>query len=146
MLQRSKTYIPKPNELKPRWILVDAKDKILGRLATRVARLVRGKENAHFTPHMDTGDFVVVVNAAQLRVTGAKLTDKMYYRHSGYISGLKARPLGEMLARKPEYVVLHAVRGMLPKNKLGRKLLAKVKVYPGPTHPHAAQRPIPLEI
>ncbi len=146
MLPKKKTYIPKEKDIERRWFVVDATDKTLGRLATRVAHLVRGKGKVYFTPHLDAGDFVVVVNAEKVRVTGRKLTDKIYYRHSGYISGLRATPLGEMLARKPEYVILHAVKGMLPKNRLGRRLLSKVKVYRGPAHPHRAQRPVSLEI
>jgi len=141
-----KTYIPKAADIERKWFVVDASGKTLGRLATRVAEVVRGKHKPYFTPHLDTGDFVVVVNAEKVRVTGGKLDDKMYYRHSGYISGLKETNLRGMLARKPENVILLAVKGMLPKNNLGRRLLTKVKVYRGPNHPHAAQRPAPLPL
>jgi large subunit ribosomal protein L13 len=141
-----KTFIPKEKDIERRWFVVDADGKVLGRLATRVAQVVRGKEKAYFTPHLDTGDFVVVVNAAKVRVTGEKRADKTYYRHSGYVGHLKSATLGRVMARRPEWVILHAVRGMLPKNRLGRKLLKKVKVYRGPHHPHAAQNPRPLEV
>ena len=141
-----RTFIPKESDIERRWFVVDAEGKVLGRLATRIAQIVRGKEKVYFTPHLDTGDFVVVVNADKIRVTGKKVTDKIYYRHSGYIGNLKKTTLGQMLARKPEWVIMHAVRGMLPKNRLGRKLLKKVKVYRGPTHPHAAQNPQPLDV
>ena len=141
-----RTYIPKAADIRRQWYVVDATGKTLGRLATRIAEVVRGKHKPYFTPHLDTGDFVVVVNAEKVRVTGRKLDDKMYYRHSGYISGLKATNLRTLLARKPERVIEYAVKGMLPKNKLGRQLLGKVKVYRGPNHPHAAQRPEPLKL
>ncbi|UCH78310.1 MAG: 50S ribosomal protein L13 [Candidatus Coatesbacteria bacterium] len=143
---KEKTYIPKLGEIERRWFVVDAEGKVLGRLATRIAQIVRGKEKPYFTPHLDTGDFVVVVNADKIRVTGKKPEAKIYYRHSGYVGHLREEPLERLLARKPEWVILHAVRGMLPKNRLGRKLLRKVKVYRGPTHPHAAQNPQPLEV
>ncbi len=146
MLPKRKTFVPKKGAVEQRWFVVDATGQTLGRLATRVAAIVRGKTKSYFTPHLDCGDFVVVINAAKVRFTGKKLTDKIYYRHSGYRGGLRAVPLGEMLARKPEYVIWHAVRGMLPKTKLGRRLLTKVKVYAGPSHPHAAQRPTPLAL
>lgn len=141
-----RTYIPKEKEIERRWFVVDADGKVLGRLATRIAQIVRGKEKPYFTPHLDAGDFVVVVNAEKVRVTGNKMRDKTYYRHSGYVGHLKEEPLARLIERKPEWVVLHAVRGMLPKNRLGRKLLKKVKVYRGPSHPHAAQRPQPLKV
>lgn len=141
MLPTKKTYVPKKEGIERRWLVVDATGQTLGRLATRVATLLRGKGKPYYTPHMDTGDFVVVVNAARVRVTGKKLTDKIYYHHTGFRGGLRSAPLAEMLARKPEFVVTHAVRGMLPKTKLGRRLLKKLKVYAGPTHPHQAQRP-----
>jgi len=141
-----RTFIPKESDIERRWFVVDAEGKVLGRLATRIAQIVRGKEKVYFTPHLDTGDFVVVVNADKIRVTGKKEADKTYYRHSGYIGNLKKTTLGRMMARKPEWVIMHAVRGMLPKNRLGRKLLKKVKVYRGPTHPHAAQNPQPLDV
>ena len=141
-----RTFIPKESDIERRWFVVDAEGKVLGRLATRIAQVVRGKEKVYFTPHLDTGDFVVVVNADKVRVTGKKEDDKIYYRHSGYVGHLKKTTLGQMLARKPEWVIMHAVRGMLPKNRLGRKLLKKVKVYRGPNHPHAAQNPQPLDV
>ena len=141
-----KTYIPKQNAIEKRWFVVDAEGKILGRLATRIAHIVRGKEKVYFTPHLDTGDFVIVINAAKVRVTGKKLSGKTYYRHSGYVGHLTETTLERALARRPAWVILHAVRGMLPKNRLGRKLLRKVKVYPGPTHPHQAQNPTRLDI
>ena len=141
-----RTFIPKENDIERRWFVVDAEGKVLGRLATRIAQIVRGKEKAYFTPHLDTGDFVVVVNADKVRVTGNKPKDKIYYRHSGYVGHLKERSLGRMLARKPEWVVLHAVRGMLPKNRLGRKMLKKLKVYRGPDHEHQAQKPERIEL
>jgi large subunit ribosomal protein L13 len=141
-----RTYIPKEEDIERRWFVVDAQGKVLGRLATRVAQVVRGKEKTYFTPHLDAGDFVVIVNAAKVRITGRKPADSKFYRHSGYIGHLKEESLARLMARRPEAVVLHAVRGMLPKNRLGRRLLKKVKVYAGPGHPHAAQKPIPLEV
>ncbi len=128
------------------WVVVDAEGKTLGRLATQVADLLRGKRKPTYTPHVDVGDFVVVVNAEKIRVTGDKLAAKRYYRHSGYPGGLRSRTLGEMLERRPEEVIRKAVRGMLPRNRLGRKQLTKLKVYAGPEHPHEAQKPQKLEI
>ncbi len=142
----NKTYIPKEDAIERRWYVVDATDQTLGRLATRIAAVVRGKEKAYFTPHLDTGDFVIVVNAEKIRVTGKKLDDKMYYKHSGYIGHLKSANLRTLLARKPEKVIQLAVKGMLPKNTLGRKLLSKVKIYRGAAHPHASQQPLPLAL
>lgn len=136
-----KTYIPKPGAVEPKWWLVDAEGQVLGRLATEVAILLRGKNKPEFTPFLDTGDFVVVINAEKIKVTGRKLDDKLYYSHSGYPGGLKARTLRELLAKKPEEVIRHAVWGMIPKNRLGRKLIKKLKVYRGSTHPHEAQQP-----
>jgi large subunit ribosomal protein L13 len=124
--------------------VVDAQGKVLGRLASRIAMVLRGKTKPTFTPHLDTGDFVVVVNAAQVQLTGRKLDNKMYYRHSGYMGGLKEISARHLLAKKPEEVLRHAVRGMLPKNSLGRHLLKKLKVYAGGEHPHQAQQPAPL--
>jgi len=138
-----KTYIPKADEVARKWWLIDAEGQVLGRLATTIARLLRGKDKPEFTPFMDTGDFVVVINAEKIKVTGRKLDDKIYYSHSGYPGGLKARTLRELLARKPEEVIRHAVWGMIPKNRLGRKLIKKLKVYRGPNHPHEAQQPQP---
>ncbi len=137
-----KTYMAKPGEQERRWYLIDASGQVLGRLASEIARILRGKDKVAFTPHVDTGDFVIVVNAAKVRLTGRKLSDKIYYRHSGYPGGIKAMTAGEMLARKPEEVISLAVRGMLPRNKLSRRLLKKLKVYAGATHPHAAQQPV----
>jgi large subunit ribosomal protein L13 len=131
-------------EVPRQWYVVDAQDKVLGRLASRIAMVLRGKTKPVFTPHMDTGDFVVVVNAAQVRLTGKKLADKFYYRHSGYPGGLKAISARHLLQKRPEEVLRHAVRGMLPKNSLGRHLLKKLKVYAGGEHPHQAQQPVPL--
>jgi large subunit ribosomal protein L13 len=139
-----KTFSPKPDDITREWFVVDAEDKILGRLATQIAHRLRGKHKAEFAPHMDTGDFIVVVNCEKIRLTGNKLRQKKYYSHSGYIGGLKTTPLERMLNTKPEYVLMHAVRGMLPRNILGRALLRKLKVYAGPEHPHSAQKPQPL--
>ena len=136
------TRIPKIAELSERWLLVDAAGKTLGRLATHVATRLRGKHRPTFTPHMDTGDFVIVVNAAQIHVTGDKQQQKIYRRHSGWPGGLKEVPLERMLERHPERVVELAVSGMLPKNRLGRKIIRKLKVYAGPDHPHQAQQPV----
>ena len=141
-----KTYSAKPGEIQRDWLVVDAEGKTLGRLATVIADRLRGKGKPTFTPHVDTGDFVVVVNAEKIAVTGNKLEDKMYYRHSGYPGGLRQRPLREQLERLPTEVLRKAVRGMLPRNRLGRQMLSKLKVYDGPTHPHAAQMPVPLDV
>lgn len=136
-----RSYIPKPDEIARDWRVLDASDHILGRLATEAARLLRGKHKPAFTPHLDTGDFVVVVNAEKVQVTGRKLDDKLYYRHSGKPGSLKTESLKERLDKYPERVIRDAVWGMLPKNRLGRKLLGKLKVYRGPDHPHEAQQP-----
>ena len=141
-----KTYTAKPGEIAREWYLVDAEGKTLGRLATQIADVLRGKRKPQYTPHVDTGDFVVVVNAEKIAVTGTKLDDKMYYRHSGYPGGLKARPLRDQLERQPAEVLRKAVKGMLPKNRLARKQLLKLKIYAGPEHPHEAQAPTPLEV
>lgn len=141
-----KTYMAKPNEVQERWYLVDASGKVLGRLASRIAAILRGKHRPTFTPHVDLRDFVVVVNAEKIRLTGRKAQQKMLYRHSGYPGGLKAVSYGTLLATRPEQLIREAVRGMLPKNPLGRKLLKKLKVYRGPEHPHQAQQPEPLEL
>jgi large subunit ribosomal protein L13 len=140
-----KTYNAKPGEITRDWYLVDADGQTLGRLATRLADLLRGKGKPQYTPHVDAGDFVVVVNAEKVAVTGNKLDAKMYYRHSGYPGGLKARPLREQLARRPEEVLRKAVKGMLPRTRLGRQQLTKLKIYAGPDHPHEAQAPKQLE-
>jgi large subunit ribosomal protein L13 len=134
-----RTYSPKASEVTHAWRLVDAEGQTLGRLATQVAGFLRGKHLATFAEHMDLGDFVVIVNASRIRVTGNKAQQRMYYRHSNYPGGLKSVALGELLARHPERVLKHTVRGMLPHNALGRKMLRKLKVYSGPEHPHAAQ-------
>jgi large subunit ribosomal protein L13 len=139
-----KTWNAKPGELERRWFLVDAEGRTLGRLATEIADTLRGKRKPQYTPHVDTGDFVVVVNAEKVSVTGKKLDDKIYYRHSGYPGGLKQRTLREELDRRPTEVIRKAVRGMLPRNRLGRAQLRKLKVYAGPDHPHEAQQPEPL--
>ncbi|MBV8719138.1 MAG: 50S ribosomal protein L13 [Chloroflexi bacterium] len=134
-----RTYSPKASEVTHAWRLVDAEGQTLGRLATQVASFLRGKHLATFAEHMDLGDFVVIVNASRIRLTGNKAQQRMYYRHSTYPGGLKSIALGELLARHPERVIKHTVRGMLPHNALGRKMLRKLKVYSGPEHPHAAQ-------
>ena len=142
----TKTYVATPATRQRDWYVVDAEGRTLGRLATRIADALRGKRKPEYTPHVDTGDFVVVVNAEKITVTGNKLESKRYYRHSGYPGGLRSRTLGEMLDRRPEEVIRKAVKGMMPRNKLGRAQLTKLKVYAGPDHPHAAQQPKPLEI
>jgi large subunit ribosomal protein L13 len=141
-----KTWNAKPGEVERRWYLVDAEGKNLGRLATQVAETLRGKGKPQYTPHVDTGDFVVVVNAEKVTVTGKKLDDKIYYRHSGYPGGLRQRTLREQLDRRPTEVLRKAVRGMLPRNRLGRAQLRKLKIYTGADHPHAAQSPQPLNL
>jgi len=141
-----KTYVATPENRERNWLLVDAEGKTLGRLATQIADALRGKRKPEYTPHVDTGDFVVVVNAEKIHVTGNKREQKRYYRHSGFPGGLRSRALDDMLERRPEEVIRHAVKGMLPRNRLGRKQLTKLKVYAGPDHPHAAQQPKPMEI
>ncbi len=141
-----KTYTPKAGEVQRRWWIVDADGVILGRLATRVASVLRGKHRPEFTPHLDTGDFVVVVNADKVRLTGRKATDKKYFRHSGYMGGESFTPITLMQEKHPERVIELAVKGMLPKNNLGRLMRKKLKVYAGPEHPHTAQQPQSLEI
>lgn len=136
-----KTYVAKPSNIERNWLIVDAKDQRLGRLATRIADNLRGKTKPTYTPNIDTGDFVVVVNAARIAVTGRKMENKIYYRHTGYPGGLKQRTLAEMMEKKPEEVIRLAVKGMLPKNRLGRAQLRKLKIYAGPEHPHGAQNP-----
>jgi large subunit ribosomal protein L13 len=141
-----KTYVATPADRERNWFVVDASGKTLGRLATQIADTLRGKRKPRYTPHIDTGDFVVVVNAEKIRVTGNKRTDKLYYRHSGYPGGLRSRTFQEMLARRPEEIIRLAVRGMMPRNRLARKQLTKLKIYAGPDHPHIAQKPEPMEI
>jgi large subunit ribosomal protein L13 len=140
-----RTYTAKPRELEQSWYLVDADGRTLGRLATQIADLLRGKGKPQYTPHVDSGDFVVVVNAEKVRVTGKKLEQKRYYRHSGYPGGLRERTLAEQLERRPEDVLRRAVKGMLPRNRLASRQLVKLKIYAGPEHPHAAQNPVPIE-
>ena len=134
-----KTYSVKAGEIKREWHVIDATDKLLGRLATEVARLLLGKDKPIFSRHLDTGDYVVVINAAKVRVSGNKLKQKIYYRHSGYAAGLKSPDLEEMLKTKPAWVIEHAVKGMLPRNRLGNSMIKKLKVYAGDAHPHLAQ-------
>ena len=141
-----RTYSPKPADIQREWHVIDAQDITLGRLAVEAATLLRGKHKPIFAPHMDTGDFVIVVNAEKVALTGTKRTTKMAYRHSGYPGGLSATPIGEILAKDPRKAIEKAVWGMLPKNKLGRAQLKKLKVYAGPEHPHAAQKAVPREI
>ena len=141
-----KTYAVKPTDIERRWWVVDATDQTLGRLATRVATLLEGKHKATYSPHLDTGDHVIVVNAERVRVTGDKLRQKIYYRHSNYPGGLKAESLQAVLARKPELVIERAVKGMLPQNRLGRAMYRKLKVYRGAIHPHEAQQPQAVEL
>jgi large subunit ribosomal protein L13 len=141
-----KTYVANANDRQRDWLVVDATGQTLGRLATRIAVALRGKNKPEYTPHVDTGDFVIVVNAEKISVTGNKLADKKYYRHSGYPGGLKVRTLGEQLERRPEEVIRKAVKGMLPRNRLARKQITKLKVYAGPDHPHVAQKPQTMEI
>jgi large subunit ribosomal protein L13 len=142
----AKTWNAKPGEVERRWYLVDADGKTLGRLATRIADTLRGKDKPQYTPHVDTGDFVVVVNAEKVAVTGNKLDDKRYYRHSGYPGGIRSRTLRDELERRPTEVIRTAVKGMLPRSKLARAQLTKLKVYAGPEHPHEAQSPEPLKL
>ena len=142
----AKTFSARAEEIERAWWVVDATDQTLGRLATGIATLLRGKHKPTFTPHVDCGDYVIVINAEKIRVTGQKMDQKMYYRHSGYPGGLKTISLRDQLKKRPERVIEAAVRGMLPKNRLGRRIRAKLKVYAGPDHPHAAQKPQPLEL
>ncbi len=139
-----KTYVPK--EVESKWYVIDAEGKTLGRLAAKIASILRGKHKPEYTPNLPVGDYVIVVNAAKVKLTGKKLEDKIYTRYSGYQGGLKRIPAGEMLKRHPERVIERAVKGMLPKNRLGRKLYKRLKVYAGPDHPHAAQKPEKLEL
>ncbi|HDR16334.1 MAG TPA: 50S ribosomal protein L13 [Desulfobacteraceae bacterium] len=141
-----KTFVAKEHETEKDWILVDARDRVVGRLATQIAMRLRGKHKPIFTPHADTGDFVVVVNADKVRLTGAKWNAKTYYRHSGYVGGLKETTASKMLEKKPENILKSAVWGMLPKNSLGRRQLKKLKIYSGSEHPHQAQQPKQLEL
>jgi large subunit ribosomal protein L13 len=141
-----RTFSPKAGDVQRQWHVIDASDVVLGRLASHVAVLLRGKHKPIFAPHLDTGDFVIVVNAAKVALTGTKLADKRVYRHSGYPGGIRSVTYGELLAKRPERLVEGAVRGMLPKSTLGRHMLRKLKVYAGPDHPHQAQQPVPFTI
>ena len=141
-----RTYQPKLADVKRQWLVIDATDVVLGRLASQTARLLRGKHKATFAPHVDTGDFVIIINASKVALTGSKREDKLSYRHSGYPGGLRATPYSELLDKRPEFAVEKAVKGMLPHNSLGRAMASKLKVYAGPEHPHQAQKPVPYEI
>ena len=141
-----KTYQAKKEEVEHRWYWVNAEGKVLGRLATELAKILRGKNKAIFTPHVDTGDFVVVINANKISLTGKKMKDKIYYHHSGHPGGIKAISAEKLLAKKPTELIRLAVKGMLPKNSLGRQMIGKLKIYAGPNHRHEAQGPIPLEL
>lgn len=141
----NKTYLP-PQDIEREWYVIDAAEQRLGRLATEIAMILRGKNKPQFTPHMDTGDFVIVINAEKIRVTGKKPAQKLYRRHSGRPGGMKTETFAHLQGRLPERIIEHAVKGMLPKNKLGRHLFTKLNVYAGPTHPHAAQKPKELKI
>jgi len=141
-----KTFQAKKEEVEHKWYLVNAEGKVLGRLSTELVKILKGKNKPTYTPHMDTGDFVVVVNAGKVTLTGKKMKDKIYYHHTGYPGGIKEMNAEKLLAKKPTEMIRMAVRGMLPKNSLGRQMLRKLKIYAGPSHPHEAQRPVPLEI
>lgn len=141
-----KTFSPTPADINREWFVVDAQEKILGRLATQIAHRLRGKHKPEFAPHMDNGDFIVVVNCEKIKVTGNKMLQKKYYRYSGYVGGLKATTLESVMNKNPEFALMNAVKGMLPKNSIGRAQLKKLKVYTGPTHPHTAQNPKPLTL
>jgi large subunit ribosomal protein L13 len=141
-----KTFSAKPHEVKRDWFVIDADGKTLGRMATEIARRLRGKHKAEYTPHVDTGDYIVVVNAGKVRVTGSKSLDKKYYRHTEYPGGIREESFEKLVARKPERVIEIAVKGMLPRSPLGRAMLRKLKVYPGSAHPHAAQQPQELNV
>jgi large subunit ribosomal protein L13 len=146
LFRAMKTYVATPENRQRDWFVVDAEGQTLGRLATQIADALRGKRKPEYTPHCDTGDFVVVINAEKIVVTGAKREQKTYYRHSGYPGGMKSRTLAEMLEKKPEDVIRLAVKGMLPRNKLARKQMLKLKIYAGTEHPHSAQQPQPMEV
>lgn len=146
MEETVKTYYAKPNEVEREWVLIDATDQVLGRVAAKAAMILRGKNKPQYTPHVDTGDFVIIVNADKIRVTGNKAQQKRYYRYSNYPGGLKSETFEEAMQKHPERVIEHAVKGMLPHNSLGRKMGKKLKVYAGPDHPHAAQKPREIKI
>ncbi len=145
-LKIMKTFSAKSEEVRRDWYVVDATNKTLGRLSTEIARRLRGKHKAEYTPHVDTGDYIVVVNAEKIRVTGNKMKDKMYHRYTGYIGNLKSVPLEKLMQEKPERVLELSVKGMMPRNPLGRKMLSKLRVFAGPQHTHEAQQPITLDI
>ncbi|MDX6200500.1 MAG: large subunit ribosomal protein [Actinomycetota bacterium] len=141
-----RTYTPKPGDITRQWHVIDATDVVLGRLASQAAVLLRGKHKVYYAPHMDTGDFVVIINAAKVAMTGNKAAQSMVHRHSGYPGGLTSTSYAEVLATRPERIIEKAIKGMLPHNTLGRQMLSKLKVYAGPTHPHQAQAPVPFEL
>ena len=141
-----KTYQAKKEEVEHKWYLVNAEGKVLGRLSTELVKILKGKNKPTYTPHIDTGDFVVVVNAGKVTLTGKKMKDKIYYHHTGYPGGIKEMNAEKLLAKKPTEMIRMAVKGMLPKNSLGRQMLRKLKIYSGPSHPHEAQKPIPIEL
>jgi large subunit ribosomal protein L13 len=141
-----KTFSAKPDEVRRDWFVVDADGKTLGRLSTEIARRLRGKHKPEYTPHVDTGDYIVVINADKIRVTGNKMKDKLYHRYTGYVGNLKAIPLEKLMQESPERALQFAVKGMLPRNPLGRKMFSKLRVFAGPEHTHTAQQPVPLEI
>ncbi len=141
-----KTYQARKEDLDHKWYLVNAEGKVLGRLSTGLVRVLKGKNKPTYTPHMDTGDFVVVINAGKVTLTGKKMKDKVYYHHTGYPGGIKEMNAEKLLAKKPTEMIRIAVKGMLPKNSLGRQMLRKLKIYAGPNHPHEAQKPVPLEL
>lgn len=142
----NKTYSAKPGDVEKNWILVDAEDQPLGRLSSHIASLLRGKNKPQFTPHMDTGDHVIVINAEKVRLTGKKLTDKLYFRHTGYVGSETFTSAQDKLEKDPCFLVRNAVKGMLPKNRLGRQLLTNIRIYAGPVHPHTAQQPEKIEL
>jgi len=142
----NKTDVAKKKNITKKWYIVDATDKVLGRLASDIAKILMGKNKSVWTPNVDTGDFVIIINAEKIRVTGRKLTDKIYYKHTGYMGGLKEESLLSLKNRKPEFIITHAVKGMLPKTKLGRQMIKKLNVYRGSEHPHKAQNPQPLNL
>lgn len=141
-----KTYQAKKEEFEQKWYLVNAEGKVLGRLATELAKILKGKNKPIYTPHLDTGDFIIVVNAGKITLTGKKMKDKIYYHHTGYPGGIKEMNAEKLLAKKPTEMIRMAVKGMLPKNSLGREMLRKLKIYAGPSHPHEAQKPVAINI
>ena len=141
-----KTFSPTPKDIKHDWYVVDAQDQVLGRLASQIAHRLRGKHKPEFAPHVDNGDFIIVINCEKIKVTGTKMTNKLYRRHSGWVGGLRTTALGDMLREKPERLIMMAVRCMLPKNKLGHAMLKKLKVYAGAEHPHMAQKPVEIKM